>query len=171
MNNDRVIKIAKVTGAQGIKGLLRIDSYCDDIELFKRASEIILKSSDGLESSLEIKGVRKQGKHTLLDINGIDDRNRAEKLIGSTLYCRKDILPPLEEGEYYWVDLIGIDVYSVEDIFLGSLSSIMPTPGNDVFVIRHNEKEILIPAIASVIQDVDLNKNRMFVKLLEGIGE
>lgn len=166
-----MIKIARVSGVQGIKGQVRIDSYCDDIELFKRASEIVLKSPDGFESFCTIDRILKVGKHTVLDINGIDDRNRAEKLVGSEIYCRKEFLPPLDEGEYYWIDLIGIEVYSTEEVFLGLLTSIMPTSANDVFVVRHGEREILIPAIASVIQDIDLSQNRMSVTLLEGIGE
>jgi 16S rRNA processing protein RimM len=78
------------------------------------------------------------------------------------------MLEDLTEGEYYWRDIIGLDVYTQDGKRLGRIESVFPTGSNDVYVCK-GEREILIPAIADVIQGIDLDKNIMTVKLLEGL--
>jgi 16S rRNA processing protein RimM len=78
------------------------------------------------------------------------------------------MLEDLTEGEYYWRDIIGLDVYTQDGKRLGRIESVFPTGSNDVYVCK-GEREMLIPAIADVIQGIDLDKNIMTVKLLEGL--
>jgi len=75
----------------------------------------------------------------------------------------------LDEGIYYWFDLIGIKVYTTEEKYLGRIESIVETGSNDVYVVKHGEKEVLIPALESVVLDIDLEHKRMRVDLPEGL--
>ena len=77
-------------------------------------------------------------------------------------------MPPLEDGSYYWCDLIGSAVYDDEQ-YIGTLESIIPTGSNDVYVVTDGEKETLVPALASVVREVDVNRKRMRVTLPEGL--
>jgi len=79
-----------------------------------------------------------------------------------------DMLEDLPEGEYFWRDIIGLDVYDEEGKHLGVIESIFPTGSNDVYVCK-GEREILLPAIAEVICHVDIDKRIMTVRLLEGL--
>jgi 16S rRNA processing protein RimM len=81
----------------------------------------------------------------------------------------KDIMEKLPEGEYYWHDIIGLDVYSEEGTYIGIVESVFPTGSNDVYVCRGEKREILLPAIADVIRKIDVNQGVMTVKLLEGL--
>ena len=93
----------------------------------------------------------------------------AEALVGSRLWVDKTTLPDLDDGIYYWFELIGLSVYTTQGRYLGLLESILQTGSNDVYVIRDGEKEVLLPALASVVQAVDIHQRRMEVILPEGL--
>jgi 16S rRNA processing protein RimM len=75
----------------------------------------------------------------------------------------------LPEGEYYWRDIIGLNVYTEEGKLLGQIESVFPTGSNDVYVCKGEEREILLPAIADVIRKIDVTRRVMIVRLLEGL--
>ena len=93
----------------------------------------------------------------------------AEALIGAEFFIEKEILPELEEGTYYWIDLIGLSVYTTDDVCIGRIESILQTGSNDVYVVKDKNKETLIPALASVILSVNLEEKIMRVDLPEGL--
>jgi 16S rRNA processing protein RimM len=109
----------------------------------------------------------------LLALKGITDRSHTDKLIGCEIMVDKSNLPVLPAGTYYWHDLIGLSVLTIEGRFLGRLTAVMPTGSNDVYVVRRqadSEKgEILIPALGSVVVEVNLAQNHMRVDLPEGL--
>jgi 16S rRNA processing protein RimM len=74
-----------------------------------------------------------------------------------------------EEGDYYWVDLIGLSVFTMEGVFLGILENIFSTGSNDVFVVKNEKTEKLIPALESVVKKIDLVGKTMTVELPEGL--
>jgi 16S rRNA processing protein RimM len=78
-------------------------------------------------------------------------------------------LPEPEDGEYYWCDLIGLTVATVDGLELGTLREIFETGSSDIYVVRSAEREYLIPAIADVISRIDLKEGRMLITPLEGL--
>ena len=86
------------------------------------------------------------------------------------LFIPQSELPELDEDTYYWVDLIGMKVYTTTDQFLGRIESILETGSNDVYVVKKHETEVLIPALESVVLEIDLEHNRMQVDLPEGLA-
>jgi 16S rRNA processing protein RimM len=78
-------------------------------------------------------------------------------------------LPELDEDTYYWFELIGIEVYTTEAEYLGRIASIFPTGSNDVYVVKDQKKEILVPALESVVVGIDLEQKIMRVRLPEGL--
>ena len=78
-------------------------------------------------------------------------------------------LPKLENGVYYWDDLIGIEVVSINGVPLGRIESIFQTGSNDVYVIKQGDRELLLPALRSVIKSIDLGARRMEVEVPEGL--
>ena len=75
----------------------------------------------------------------------------------------------MDEDTYYWFDLIGIEVYTKTEEFLGRIESILETGSNDVYVVKKHEKEVLIPALKSVVLEIDLEHKLMQVDLPEGL--
>lgn len=105
----------------------------------------------------------------LISFNGIDTREAVETLTNLGIFLASRDLPALPAGKYYHHQLIGLKVWQVEE-YLGIISEILETGANDVYVIRQPDGgELLIPAIESVIREVDLVQGRMEVSLLEGL--
>jgi 16S rRNA processing protein RimM len=128
-----------------------------------------LRDSKGNEATYVIKGGSPYKTIYRLAFSEITSRNDAENLIESEVLVEKALLPDLDEDEHYWFEIIGLDVFQTDDAYLGTIDSIIPTGSNDVYVVKHPEKETLIPALQSVVVKIDLPNNRMVVELPEGL--
>jgi len=137
--------------------------------VFKPGDSILIRNNRGLEERYEINWVKPHTRTPLLSLKGVTDRSLAEALNGSELFIQKSDLPELEEGTFYWFDLIGIKVYTTDERYLGRIESIIPTGSNDVYTVKNGKKEVLIPALESVVVEIDLENKRMRVDLPEGL--
>lgn len=162
------IAIGKVLRAWGLKGMVKIQSYAESPERFLQISELHV---DGKEDTivLSLERVRKHKKAVLLKFKGHDRLEDVEGLVGKTLYLEKEDLPPLEEDEYYWYQLIGMEVWTDGGKWVGRLEEILDTGSHDVYVVRQGERETLIPAVRDVIQKVDLAGRRITIHAIEGL--
>ncbi|MGD8449258.1 MAG: ribosome maturation factor RimM [Desulfobacterales bacterium] len=173
MEKNGFVPVGKIVGAHGVKGNIKIYSYTESLSVFNPGSLILLINPKGFEKSYKIKWVKPHGRLTLLSLKGVENRNTVETLIGSVFFIERASLPEPGDGSYYWVDIIGISVFTADDEYIGLVESIIPTGSNDVFVVRNPDKahdsEILIPAIESVILEIDLERKTMRVDLPEGL--
>jgi 16S rRNA processing protein RimM len=168
---ESFLLIGKITGTHGIRGTSKAFFYSETLSAIESDSHILLKNHEGLEKTYEINWIKPHGKGVLLSLKGISCREEAKALTGSELFIKKEKLSKLEDGTYYWFDIIGLDVYTVEDKYLGCVESIIPTGSNDVYVVKDKagNSEILIPALESVVKKVDFNLKIMQVDLPEGL--
>jgi 16S rRNA processing protein RimM len=168
-----LVQLGKIIGAHGIHGALRIYSYAESADCFVAHTSLIIQDLSGGWTSYEMVQCRPYKQILRVTLKEITTRSRAESLAGQGVYVPKASLPPLEEDTNYWHDLIGMAVYTTENLYLGCIDHIIPTGANDVYVVKsttdHSGKEILIPAIASVVIDVDVDNGRMVVALPEGL--
>ena len=167
---DRVT-IGKIVGVHGVKGTLKIHSYAESLEIFQPGDRISVSTSEGREKDYEIDWIKPHSRGALLALNNISDREQAMTLIGADLQIEKAVLPELETGVYYWYELIGLKVFTIDDRYLGRLESIIETGANDVYVVKNDRSEILIPALKSVVQAIDIEANSMRVDLPDGLEE
>jgi 16S rRNA processing protein RimM len=116
-----------------------------------------------------VESIRRHGEDFVLALEGINDRDSAEQLRGQRLYMRLDDLPPLPAGTYYLHQVEGLTVVTESAERLGTVREILKTGANDVYVVRGEKGEILLPAIQSVIREVHLDAGTMVVRLLEGL--
>ena len=110
----------------------------------------------------------------IVKLTGIDDRSEAERYRNPWLFVEEADAMELEEGQYWIHDLIGLTVVAEDGRLLGTLTDVLATGANDVYVLAaaadvNNGREILIPAIADVILSVDVANRRMTVRLPEGL--
>jgi 16S rRNA processing protein RimM len=106
---------------------------------------------------------------TILALREVKRIEEAEELVGCSVYVDKADLKPLPPDEFYWYQLQGLRVETEDGKLLGILEEILPTGGNDVFVVRKDGQEILLPATEEVVVRVDLKEKIMVVHLLEGL--
>ena len=163
------VLIGKIVGVHGMKGTIKLRSYAESLSLSLPGSSILVRDFHGREASYEINWVKPHTGTPLVSFKEITNRNQAKTLIGGELFIPQSELPDLDENTYYWFDLIGIEVYTKTKEFLGRIESIIETGSNDVYVVKRNEKEVLIPALESVVLQIDLAHKRMQVDLPEGL--
>ena len=105
----------------------------------------------------------------VLKFSGYDDPADIAGFIGKKIYIKRKELPPLEDSEFYWTDVIGMDVFTTEDQYLGNITDLIETGSNNVFVISDGKNEILIPSTREVIKKIDYVLNKVSVELIEGL--
>lgn len=167
MRRDK-IPISRVLGSHGVKGEIKSLALTNVLENFEGLERIYLVEGDK-EREFEVEWVRLHGQAVLFKLKGIETREEARRLKGGLIEVPKEELAPLGPGEYYWFQLIGLDVFTEEGKHLGVLEEIMDTSGHDVYMVRKEGDEILLPATHEVIREVSLERRRMIVHLLEGL--
>jgi 16S rRNA processing protein RimM len=129
----------------------------------------MLRPPSAPETPVTLRSAKPYKKGLLVTIDGIDDISAAEAFKGADILIARHLLPDPEEDEYYWFDIIGLSVVSVDGQALGVVESIFPTGSNDVYVVKDRGEERLIPALESVIVSIDLDSGVMTVDLPEGL--
>ncbi len=151
----------------GLRGEIVMDLHTDFPERLKGGRELFIGNE---YKSLIVEGVREQQKGVLIKFNGVDTPEAAGQLRNQWVFVRASDVPPLPEGQVYKHELIGFQVVDEDETVLGQLVEILETGANDVYVVRDESgKEILLPAIPSVILDRDIARRLMRVHLLEGL--
>ncbi|SFR74838.1 16S rRNA processing protein RimM [Marinobacter daqiaonensis] len=160
--------IGQVTSVFGVKGWLKVYSYTDPVEGILNYRNWTLVQ-DGKRIAAELEDGRRQGQGIVVKLRNVDDRDLARTYGGAEIRVPLAELPELPEGEYYWYQLEGLDVFTVEGECLGYVHHLMETGANDVLVVRANEasidqRERLIPYLPDqVVRTVEIPTRRMVV--------
>jgi 16S rRNA processing protein RimM len=107
----------------------------------------------------------------LLKITGVDSREAAQELVGSTLYIPDSEAVELPAGMYFWHQIIGLTVKSTDGVDLGRVTQILETGANDVYVVEGSQGEVLIPATQEVVHSIDVPAGVITIELMEGLLE
>jgi len=168
-----LLHIGKIIGSHGVKGYVKVYSYAESISVFRPESSILVRHTEGWEKTYTVIWAKLHKNIILMSLKGVTGRNLAETLVGSELFIEKETLSELENGSYYWFDIIGLSVFTTDDEYIGRVESIIPTGSNDVYVVKNQNKdrdnERLIPALESVVLKIDLKQKTMIVDLPEGL--
>lgn len=160
---QKVILLGRFTGAFGIRGQVKLESWTEPREAIFRYQPWILREANGVER--ELTGVRGKasGKSLIADVPGVADRDAAEAMRGIEIHVPRSALPPAKPGEFYWVDLEDLRVLNLQGTDLGTVSHLFSTGSNDVLVVR-GDRERLIPFIEpDVVQQVDFESGTITV--------
>ena len=166
--NSQETVIGRITSVFGVKGWLKVFSYTDPKEGILNYPEWTL-DLDGKRIPAKLEEGRRQGQGIVVRLKGINDRDLARTSCGAEVRVSTAELPELPEGEFYWFQLEGLDVYTVDDECLGKVHHLMETGSNDVLVVQAtagsiDQRERLIPYLpGEVVQNVDLDSKRMVV--------
>lgn len=163
-------EIGQIVNTSGLKGLLKVNPYTDDITKFEYFKKVIVEKNKE-QKEYEIEEVRYQKNQVLLKLKGVDSIEEAEKLRNCYLKVHRDDEPDLPEDTYYIVDLLGLEVITDEGNSLGTVKEIFPVPGagHDVYVVQNGDKEILLPGKKEVIKQIDLKSHKITVHLIDGL--
>lgn len=155
ITQDELIAVGKIVGAHGIRGSLKVKSFCDDPAIFDTSYPLRVKVYQQNIISYRINTHRAHGRSLLIDLKGINTREQAQRLIGAELLLPRSAFPDPEEGSYYWFELIGFDVRTIDGKFLGSVYRLLSTGPHDILVVRNSDSEILIPMVESFVKTIE----------------
>jgi len=162
------LAVGRVIGPHGVRGEIKVKQLTDFPERFALGALLFV---EGEPFQREVVAVRPHKGVMLIKLSGIGDRNAVEILRGKYLFVAREDAMPLEEDEYYEDELVGLAVETLEGELLGELVELMWTAANEVYIVNGPRGEILLPAIADVVQEVDVKKGVMRVTLLPGLAD
>jgi len=161
------IILGEIVKPHGLNGAVKVKSFADSPESFSRPARLFLVSADGNRLEVTVLNASPMGKLVTLRIEGVRTRRQAEDLVGSLVVVNREDLPDTDEGEFYWHDLIGMEVYDSTGTYYGIITSILPTGANDVFVVEgKNGGEILIPGTFDAVLEVNVPEQKMVIEPL-----
>jgi 16S rRNA processing protein RimM len=163
--------IGRVVKPHGIRGKMKVEYFGEDLHLFSLYREVFIEGEKGKPKPYEILEAIPQPPRLILRLKGIEKIEETEPLIGKEILIEKKALPKLEEGEYYWVDILGMKVETQDGKRIGKVKEIFLTGANDIYIVEGKRGEILLPAIGEVIQSIDLKRGVMKVARMEGLWE
>ncbi len=169
---DSLLWVGRIVKTQGLKGKVRLFASGEGGgEPFQPGTIVHLRDRRGAEKKqVTVRSSRIQKSFKILDFEEINRVEEAQELVGCSAFIAKEVLAPLPPDEFYAYQLIGLQVKTDQDVFLGILEEIIPTGSNDVFLVRKEGEEVLLPATDEVVIRVDLEKKEMTVRLLEGLS-
>lgn len=162
-------ELGQIVNTFGIKGMVKVKPFTENIEQFEELEKIYIKNRSG-KKEYQIEEVKYHKQMVLIKFEGIDNPEDAESLRNSyVLINRKDAKPP-EEGTYYIVDLLGLEVYTDKGVLLGKVDDIFNTGSKDIYVVKDElGKQVLLPGIDDVIKEVDLENKKITVHIIPGL--
>lgn len=151
------VVVGRITSAYGIKGWIKVASFTVPRANLLSYAPWLLSSSEGWQG-LDVDQTREHGKHFVAHVAGCDDRNEAQRLAGRDIAVPAEVLPATDADEYYWRDLVGLDVVSLGGHRFGRVVRLMETGANDVLVVQGAEREHLIPFRKEFVVKVDMDQ-------------
>lgn len=166
---EQLLQVGVISSTHGIRGEVKVFPTTDDPDRFRKLKQVILDTGRE-QKDLEIEGVKFFKQFVILKFKGIDNINDIEKYKGKSLYVTREHAVKLKKDEYFIADLIGMTVKEEDGAILGTVSDVLQTGANDVYVVALADGgEVLLPAIKDCILSVDMEKREMQVHVLDGL--
>lgn len=175
MDNSPLFReMGRIVRPHGVTGELKIAPETDDPTRFQNLKAVFVGSNVESATSFDILSVRlqpsKYGITVLVKLAGVDSREDAEKLNKLTVFALEDDLPALEEGEYFFSDLIGLMVSTPEKKGIGTVSEIIEKFGQNLLVVsRPGEADVMIPMVDEFIMELDFDRKEVIIDPVEGL--
>lgn len=161
--------VGQLVNTHGVKGEFKAIHMTDDPNRFLDLKWVYVDKKGKLEKH-NISGVKFFKQFVILKLDGIDTMEAAEKLKGLYMKVDRANAVKLPKDSFFIADLIGLEVYDEKDMLLGELSDVIKTGSNDVYVVKDEHgKEILIPALKSVVKEISFDTGRISVILPKGL--
>ena len=166
---DKYLELGQIVNTRGLKGEVRVNSFTDDNTKFEKLPKIFIKQNNSIiEHKVQKIGFAKN--QVIIKFEDINSIEEAEKYRNAYIVADRDDLGELPEGVYYIADLIGLEVYTENNEYLGKVDDIYNTGSNDIYVVKDEMgKQILLPATLEVLKKIDLENEKIIVHLIDGL--
>lgn len=162
-------ELGQIVNHFGIKGMVKVNPFTDDISQFETL-EFILVEKAGKLLKMQIEETKYSKSQVLLRLKGIETVEEAEKYRGCYIKIARKDAKKLPKDTYFIADLIGLQVYTDENVLLGKVEDIYNAGANDIYVVKSEDgKQILLPGISEVLKQIDLEQEKITVHLIKGL--
>lgn len=164
-NKTDILEIGYINNTRGLQGEIKIVHFCDSKDIFKEISSVIIDNE-----KYDIENVKFFKEQVILKLSGIDSIEKAQTYKNKTVFASKEALPKLEEGRFYIADIIGFEVFTDNDEFIGKLLDVDVSGPIDMLVIkRENNKNSYVPNIEKFVSKIDLENKKIIITPIEGL--
>lgn len=165
-----LISFGKISKVHGLSGEVKFLPHSRELENISNLERIFIYKNQGSPpSELTITKSRTHKNSAILTIKGIDSLEDAEKLVGNIVYVERSDLNELEDGEYYWNDLIGLKTFTDAGEFIGVVESLIDRSMQSLLVVKNEEKEHLIPLTEPIVKEIDLEESKIIIAPIDGL--
>jgi 16S rRNA processing protein RimM len=161
-SDETPVTVGRIVAAHGVRGEIKVEPLTDFPQRFAKNATLYID-----DAPVRITASRVQGRIFTLKLEGVDTRTAAEALRGKELTVPQT--EALNAGRFYQHDIIGLDVVDAHGEALGRVADVLATGANDVYIVRGDRGELLLPAVDEVIKRIDLTERRVVVELLPGL--
>ena len=165
MPAPRWLSVGRVSKPFGVRGEMHLTLHTDFPEQLTRRPVYVGDE----RRQLQITAVRVQKEQAIIRIEGFTTVEAAEALRGKELFITAETAAPLPEGRFYIHQIIGLQVYTSAGDHYGIVRDVLSRPANDVYVVEHDGRETLIPAIKDVVKEINVAEGRLVIELIEGL--
>ena len=162
------LSIGQIVNIHGFNGAVKVYPLTDDMIRFKKLKEIYVEENTQLVK-YEVESIKFLSNTVAIKLKGIDTEEEANKLRNLYMKVDRKSAVKLPKDSYFICDLIDLEVYDEKGSLLGTIKDVLQTGSNDVYIIRTEEKDILVPALKNVVKKIDLVNKKIMVKLPEGL--
>ena len=155
MKSEALVPLAEIARPHGVRGELRLKVYNADSDLLLDLDEVIVERADKTREPMKIVSARRANDAILVFLDGVADRDEADAMRGAKLLVSRDAFPPLEAGEFYACDVVGLRVVA-PDGEVGVVVELYPYPTCDALIVATQGGKIEIPVVDDVVEAVDV---------------
>jgi 16S rRNA processing protein RimM len=163
-----LVELAAVMRSHGLRGELLLKPFNPDSTLLNEVERVLFKARDGAVRELELLSARPHGEHLLVSLRGVESREQADALRGNLVCVTRAQLPPLAEGEYYLMDLVGLRVFTREGHEAGCVDELIEYPSVTCLVVKGDDGVREVPNLERYVLEVDMPGRRVVV---DNLGE
>jgi 16S rRNA processing protein RimM len=165
----RLIPLGRLVNTHGVRGELRFLPYAPPCPTLQKGLPVALQGKDEPARFSLIEGVRPHPPFLLLRFQGISSLTQARVLQGSILSVKEQFLPPLSDGEFYHYQTVGLAVFTTTNEQVGTIVQVFFSGGHDVWVVRREKKEHMIPVIDEIVRSIDIPGGRVVIEPVAGL--
>ncbi len=162
MELEEIVVMGKVLVPYGVNGWIKVYSFTEKLESFLIYKKLFISKDQKNWLEIKVKDIKLHGKTIIANFSEIADRTQAEYYKDYLIGVPKFFLPQLKENQYYWSDLIGCEVFNLQNISFGLVDTFIETGANDVIVVK-SDKERLIPYTKDIVLKVDTVNGKVIV--------
>ena len=168
-DTPRFVALGRLGRTHGMRGELRFFPYAFPCPTLQEGRSVLLQGTEGKNLSLTVENIRRRAPFLLVRFQEVTSLEQAQALCHAVVSIEERWFSPVQEGEFYYYQVIGLNVLTTADECVGQITQVFFSGGHDVWVVRQGKKEHLIPVTEEIVRSIDIPSGRVVIEPMEGL--